>query len=76
MDLKTKNDMKKYKRLTAQKLLNFLKEIEADGNDLSLIKVNFSYDRDYGRAPIRLVFEEDYSADNKTLQSIVLYSKL
>lgn len=67
--------MKKYKRLTAQKLLNFLKEIEADGNDLSLIKVNFSYDRDYGSTPIRLVFEEGYSSDDK-LQSIVLYSKL
>jgi len=66
--------MKKYKRLTAQKLFNFLKEIEADGNDLSLIKVNFSYDTDYGSAPVRLVFEETYSSDEK-LQSIRLMSK-
>jgi len=66
--------MKKYKRLTAQKLLNFLKEIENDGNDLSLIKVNFSYDTDYGSTPVRLVFEEDYSSDDK-LQSIRLMSK-
>ena len=63
------------KRLTAQALLEFLKKIEKDGHDLSLVVVNFSYDRDYGIAPIRHVFEYEYSS-NDILKSIVIMSKL
>jgi hypothetical protein len=55
------------KNLTAKQLREFLSEIEADGNDLSLIEINVT--------PIGFVFEDLHDEDNNTLTSIVFQSQ-
>ena len=55
------------KNLTAKQLREFLNEIEADGNDLSLIEINVT--------PIGFVFEDLHDEDNNTLTSIVFQSQ-
>ena len=59
-------------KLTAQQLRQFLNEIEADGNDLSLIEINFRHDEDSDVTPINFVFEDLHDEDNSMLASIVL----
>ena len=58
--------------LTAQQLRNFLNEIEADGNDLSTIEINFREHEDSDIAPIGYVFEDLHDESNSALASIVL----
>lgn len=59
------------KILTAQQLRNFLNEIEADGNDLSTIEINFREHDDSDVTPIGYVFEDLHDDDNKNITSIV-----
>jgi len=63
----------KMKQLTAKKLLDFLLELQKQGNDLSKIKVNHRADRD---ADVEVVddVEEDLfdSKTNSVLESIVI----
>ena len=61
--------------LTAQQLRNFLNEIEADGNDLSTIEINFREHEDSDIAPIGYVFEDLHDESNSALASIVFQSK-
>lgn len=63
-------------RLTALQLRQFLNEIEAEGNDLSLIEINFRHDEDSDVVPLVHVFEDLCDEDNNTLTSIVFYSEL
>lgn len=63
-------------RLTALQLRQFLNEIEAEGNDLSLIEINFRHDEDSDVVPLGYVFEDLYEQDNNTLTSIVFYAEL
>jgi hypothetical protein len=63
------------KKLTAIQLRQFLNEIEADGNDLSLIEINFRHDEDSDVIPLGLVFEDLHDEDNNTLTSIVLQAQ-
>jgi hypothetical protein len=58
--------------LTALQLRQFLNEIEAEGNDLSLIEINFRHDEDSDITPINFVFEDLHDKDNSILTSIVL----
>lgn len=58
--------------LTAQQLRNFLNEIEADGNDLSTIEINFREHDDSDVTPIGYVFEDLHDESNSALTSIVL----
>ena len=62
--------------LTALQLRQFLDDIEAEGNDLSLIEINFRHDEDSDVTPINFVFEDLYEQDNNTLTSIVFYAEL
>jgi hypothetical protein len=61
--------------LTAQQLRNFLNEIEADGNDLSTIEINFREHEDSDIAPIGYVFEDLHDDLNDSIKSIVFQSK-
>lgn len=63
------------KILTAQQLRNFLNEIEADGNDLSTIEINFREHDDSDVTPIGYVFEDLHDDDNKNITSIVFQSE-
>ena len=58
-------------KLTAQQLRNFLNEIEAEGNDLSTIEINFREHEDSDITPIGYVFE-DLHDNYGALTSIVL----
>jgi hypothetical protein len=58
--------------LTALQLRQFLNEIESDGNDLSLIEINFRHDEDSDVTPINFVFEDLHDENNSMLTSIVL----
>jgi len=70
---KTRERTIKMKQLTAKKLLDFLLELQKQGNDLSKIKVNHRADRD---ADVEVVddVEEDLfdSETNSVLESIVI----
>jgi len=59
------------KQLTAKQLREFLNEIEASGNDLSLIEINFRHDEDSDVTPIGFVFEDLHDENNNALASIV-----
>lgn len=63
------------KTLTAHQLRNFLNEIEADGNDLSNIEINFREHDDSDVTPIGYVFEDLHDEDNNSITSIVFQSK-
>jgi hypothetical protein len=63
------------KNLTAKQLREFLNEIEADGNDLSLIDINFRHNEDSDVTPIGFVFEDLHDEDNNTLTSIVFHAQ-
>jgi hypothetical protein len=62
-------------QLTAKQLREFLNEIEADGNDLSLIEINFRRDEDSDVTPIEFVFEDLHDESNTALVSIVLQAR-
>lgn len=59
-------------KFNAEQLRNFLNEIEADGNNLSNIEINFRHDDNSDVTPISFVFEDLHDEDNNTLTSIVL----
>jgi hypothetical protein len=62
--------------MNAQKLLEFLLEIEQDGVDLSKVSVNYRYDDDSDVEGIRFVDEDLFDEDtNSILTSIVLRCK-
>jgi hypothetical protein len=58
--------------LTALQLRQFLNDIESDGNDLSLIEINFRHDEDSDVTPINFVFEDLHDENNSMLTSILL----
>ena len=62
-------------KFNAEQLRNFLNEIEADGNNLSNIEINFRHDDNSDVTPISFVFEDLHDEDNNTLTSIVLQSE-
>lgn len=62
-------------KLTAQQLRNFLNEIEADGNDLSTIEINFREHDDSDVTPIGYVFEDLRDDFNDNIISIVFQSE-
>ena len=62
-------------KLTAQQLRNFLNEIEAEGNDLSNIEINFRENDDSDVTPIGYVFEDLHDEDNNNITSIVFQAE-
>jgi hypothetical protein len=62
--------------LNAKKLLNYLSQLQADGNDLSKIAINYRYDYDSDIERCRFVSEDLFDEKtNSVLKSIVLTSK-
>ena len=63
------------KPLTAQTLLNFLTNLESDGNDLSRVLINYRFDSDSDVNLCKFVMEDLFDAEtNNILQSICLVS--
>ena len=62
-------------KLTAKQLREFLNEIEDNGNDLSLIEINFRHDEDSDVTPIGFVFEDLHDENNNALASIVFQAQ-
>lgn len=61
------------KPLTAKTLLNFLTNLEGNGNDLSKVIINYRFDEDSDVEPCLLVMEDLFDAEtNSILQSICL----
>jgi hypothetical protein len=62
-------------KLTAKKMQAYLNELEAQGNDLSAITINFRADRDSDVLQANAVEEDLFDSEtNKVLESIVLIS--
>lgn len=63
-------------KLTAKKLLTYLQTLEAEGQDLKKITINFRHDSDSDVHKCTLVSEDLYDAEtNSILESIVIMSK-
>ena len=63
------------KPLTAKKLLDFLIDLEKDGNDLSEVLINYRFDSDSDVNLCKFVMEDLFDAKtNNILQSICLVS--
>ena len=63
-------------KLTAKKLLTYLQTLEAEGQDLKKITINYRYDSDSNVKKCTLVSEDLYDAEtNSILESIVIMSK-
>jgi hypothetical protein len=63
------------KPLTAQTLLNFLTNLESDGNDLSRVLINYRFDSDSDVNLCKFVMEDLFDAKtNNILKSICLVS--
>ena len=61
--------------MNAQKLLEFLLELETDGVDLSKVSINYRYDDDSDVEVVRFVGEDLFDQEsNSILESIVLQS--
>ena len=61
--------------LTAQTLLNFLTNLESDGNDLSRVLINYRFDSDSDVNLCKFVMEDLFDSEtNNILQSICLVS--
>ena len=61
--------------MNAQKLLEFLQELEQDGVDLSQVSVNYRHDDDSDVEVVRFVGEDLFDQEtNSILESIVLQS--
>jgi len=61
--------------ITAQILLEFLLQLESDGNDLSKITINYRFDEDSDVEPCTMVMEDLFDAEtNNILESICLTS--
>jgi hypothetical protein len=62
--------------MNAQKLLEFLLELKADGVDLSKVSVNYRYDSDSDVEVVKYVGEDLFDPrTNSILESIVLQSE-
>jgi len=62
-------------KLTAKKMQVYLNKLEAQGNDLSAITINFRADRDSDVLQANVVEEDLFDSEtNKVLESIVLIS--
>ena len=63
------------KILTAKTLLNFLTNLESNGNDLSKVLINYRFDSDSDVNLCKFVMEDLFDAEtNNILQSICLVS--
>ena len=61
--------------MNAQKLLEFLLELETDGVDLSKVSINYRHDDDSDVEVVRFVGEDLFDQEtNSILESIVLQS--
>jgi len=63
------------KPLTAKKLLDFLIDLEKDGNDLSEVLINYRFDSDSDVNLCKFVMEDLFDSEtNNILKSICLVS--
>ena len=63
------------KQLTAKNLMNFLIDLENNGNDLSRVLINYRFDLDSDVHLCKLVMEDLFDTEtNNILQSICLVS--
>lgn len=58
--------------MNAKTLLQFLLDLEANGQNLSLIKVNYRHNDNADVEPVKAVWEDLYHPNTSQLRSIVL----